>query len=253
MLQQERLQIILDMINRESAVQISELTGVLHVSESTVRRDIDLLDESGKVKRVFGGAVSVQPEVKKRIIAPERGMAEKAVLNVEEKRAIAQYAATLVEDDDFVFIDAGSTTLLLIDYLTNTRAAYVTNGIRHALRLAERGFKAYMLPGQAKYLTEVIFGALTCESMSRYDFTKSFIGTNGIDTEKGLTTPDIEEALIKTEGIRRASKAYVLADSSKFGAVSAVTFSLIGDVTIITDKCPDESYKTQTTIKEVKE
>lgn len=252
MLQQERLQIILDMVSRESAVQISELAGILDVSESTVRRDIDLLDERGQLRRVFGGAVSVQPAAKRTIIAREQGMAEKNVMNVDEKRAIAQYAASLIEDDDFVFIDAGSTTSMLIEYLTNTRAAYVTNGIRHALRLSERGFKVYVLPGQAKSLTEVIYGALTVESMSHYEFTKSFIGTNGIDKEKGLTTPDIEEAMVKATGIRRASRPYVLADHSKFGSVSPVLIAPVGDVTIITDCCPDAAYQKLTTIEEVK-
>jgi len=250
-LQEERLQIILDMVNRESAVQIGDLAEILQVSESTVRRDIDLLDESGSLKRVFGGAVSIQPETKKRIIAREKGMAEKNVLHVEEKRLIAQYAATLIEDDDFVFIDAGSSTFLLADYLTNTQAAYVTNGLRHALRLAERGFRVYVLPGQAKYLTEVIYGSLAVESLSRYEFTKAFIGTNGIDAEKGLTTPDVEEAMVKAEAVKRASKAYVLADNSKFGSISAVSFASIDEVVIITDKCPEESYKKLAVIEEV--
>ena len=71
MLQEERLQIIVDTVNRDSAVRISELAEMLHVSESTVRRDIELLDSSGKVNRVFGGSVSVSPDMSKRVIARE--------------------------------------------------------------------------------------------------------------------------------------------------------------------------------------
>ena len=251
MLQEERLQIIVDTVNRDSAVRISELAEMLHVSESTVRRDIELLDSSGKVNRVFGGAVSVSPDMSKRVIAREKGMAEKTVMNVQEKDAIARYAATLIEDDDFVFIDAGSTTYLMTDHLTNRNATYVTNGIRHVLRLAERGFKAYILPGQAKYLTEVIFGALACESMKHYEFTKSFIGTNGIDPDRGMTTPDLEEAMVKSEALKCAEQAYVLADSSKFGSVSAVSFAALDEAVIVTDHCPDEQIKEYADIREV--
>ena len=228
MLQEERLQIILDMVNRESAVQIGDLAEILQVSESTVRRDIDLLDESGSLKRVFGGAVSIQPETKKRIIAREKGMAEKNVLHVEEKRLIAQYAATLIEDDDFVFIDAGSSTFLLADYLTNTQAAY-----------------AY-IPTNVISITDT-WPAL----LQTGHYLGAFIGTNGIDAEKGLTTPDVEEAMVKAEAVKRASKAYVLADNSKFGSISAVSFASIDEVVIITDKCPEESYKKLAVIEEV--
>ena len=251
MLQQERLQMIMEEIRRESAVTVTDMAEKLNVSESTIRRDIAYLDEIGDVKKVFGGAVSVEPGTQRRIIAGEKGMAEKSVLNVEEKRAIGKHAATLIQDGDFIFIDAGTTTGLLIENLTNKNATYVTNGIRHALRLAERGFTVYVLAGQAKYLTEVIAGALACENLSRYEFSKSFIGTNGIDAEMGFTTPDIEESMVKSEVIRRSEQAFVLADNTKFGMVSSVSFADIEDVTIITDKCTDNSYKGMTVIQEV--
>ena len=253
MLQQERLQMIMDEVERESAVRVHELSKKMNVSESTIRRDISLLDEEGRVRKVFGGAVSVDNGNSRTIISKESGMAEKSVLNVEEKSAIAKYAAGLIQDDDFVFIDAGTTTGLFIENLTNKNATYVTSGMRHALRLAELGFNAYVISGQAKYLTEAIAGALACESLSRYDFTKSFIGTNGMDLEKGFTTPDIEESMVKTEAIRRSMDVYVLADSSKFGTISSVSFASLDNIMIITDKCEDERYKSRARVYEVGE
>lgn len=243
MLQQERFQIIKDEVRRQSAVTVHDLAIMMNVSESTVRRDISSLDDAGEIKKVFGGAVAIDKTTDKGIIARESGMAEKSMLFVEEKRAIGKYAASLIEDDDFIFIDAGTTTGFLIENLENRKATYVTNGMRHAIRLSELGFRSYILAGQAKYLTEAIAGTLACESMRRYGFTKSFIGTNGIDIKKGLTTPDIEEAMVKEEAVRRSAEAYILTDSSKFGAVSSVSFADIGNVTIITDKCPDKKYE----------
>lgn len=252
MLQQERFQIILDDLARESAVTVRDLANKMSVSESTIRRDISALDDAGKVNKVFGGAVSAEQGTTRTIISKERSIAEKQVLNIEEKTSVAKYAAALVEDDDFVFIDAGTTTALLIENLTNKHATYITNGIRHALRLAERGFTVYMLSGQAKSLTEAITGALACESMKKYDFTKSFIGVNGIDPEKGFTTPDIEESLVKSEAVRRSMQAYILSDNSKFGVVSSVTFADIGKAAIITNACCDERVKKATQVIETK-
>ena len=251
MLQQERLQVIMDELGRESAVKVSKLAELMNVSESTVRRDIAVLDEAGEVRKVFGGAVSVDSDPAGRIISRERGMAEKSVLNIEEKSAIGRYAAALIEDDDFVFIDAGTTTGLMIEHLTNTNATYVTNGMRHAIRLSERGFRAYIISGQTKYLTEAIAGALACESMSRYEFTKSFIGTNGVEEDKGFTTPDIEESMVKREAVRRSHETFILADNSKFGKYSSVSFADLKDATVITDRCPDRKYMEMTHIEEV--
>lgn len=251
MLQTERLRIIMDTIDRDSAVTVSGMAQVLKVSESTVRRDIEQLEEAGRLRRVFGGAVSVQPGSKHRIIARESGMAEKNVLHVEEKRVIARYAAALIKDDDFVFIDAGSSTGLMVEELDNREATYVTNGMRHALRLAERGFKVFILSGQAKALTEAASGSLACESMGSYAFSKAFIGANGIDDERGITTPDVEEAIVKNEAIRRAREAYILADHSKFGVVTSVAFTSPESVTVITDRCPHGPYLKTMHIKEV--
>ena len=231
MLQQERFQIILDDLARESAVTVRDLANKMSVSESTIRRDISALDDAGKVNKVFGGAVSAEQGTTRKIISKERSIAEKQVLNIEEKTSVAKYAAALVEDDDFVFIDAGTTTALLIENLTNKHATYITNGIRHA---------------------EAITGALAWESMKKYDFTKSCIGVNGIDPEKGFTTPDIEESLVKSEAVRRSMQAYILSDNSKFGVVSSVTFADIGKAAIITNACSDERVKKATQVIETK-
>lgn len=78
---------------------------------------------------------------------------------MEEKTAIAEYAATLVEDGDFIFIDAGTTTQKLIDFLPEKEVTYVTNGFIHAKKLAERNFKVYIPGGEIKLLTEAVVGA----------------------------------------------------------------------------------------------
>lgn len=250
MLQQERFNYIMKKLRSDSIVKVHELSKEMNVSESTVRRDITDLSKAGRLKKVFGGAMTAaRPDPSHASI--ELDVASKSSLRVPEKTAIAEYAATLINDNDFVFIDAGTTTGIMIDHLKNKNATYVTNGIMHAMKLSSKGMKTYIISGQPKAVTEAVAGSLAVESLRRYDFSKCFIGANGIDIERGLTTPDLEESIVKAEAIKRSYMPYILADSSKFGKISSVTFSPMEKCCIITDSPIDEKYKKHTIIKEV--
>lgn len=250
MLQQERFDSIMEMLKNNSAVKVSDLSNILKVSESTVRRDITDLAEAGKLKKVFGGAVSVKTS---DIIGKEYDMRAKSDVNIEEKRRIAEYAASIINDNDFVFIDAGTTTGMMVDYLKNTNVTYVTNGYTHALKMAAKGLRTYVISGQMKSVTEAVVGAGAVESIKKYNFTKCFIGTNGIDTEEGFTTPDIEESMVKSEAINRSYMTFMLADHSKFGIVAPVTIAPLSSGCIITDRIDDVRYKDYTVVKAVDE
>lgn len=134
---------------------------------------------------------------------------------------------------------------------TITKATYVTNGIVHARKLILKGFNVYILGGKVKPLTEAIVGAESVRSLKNFNFTKAFMGTNGIDVAAGFTTPDIEEALVKQEAIKKSYVSFILADNSKFRRVFPVTFSDIGKCCIVTDKLKYASFTDYTVIKEV--
>ena len=108
MLQYERFNYILDRLQKQSAVRVTDLAPALKVSEATVRRDIAALDKAGRLRRVFGGAVSLPAQAAKP--AADLDMTIKSNLLPEEKHQIAAYAASLVKDGDLVFLDAGTTT-----------------------------------------------------------------------------------------------------------------------------------------------
>ena len=247
MLHEERHEQILAQLKIKHAVKVNTLAKELGASESTIRRDINELDKMGKLKRVFGGAVSVTGN----IASEATDVAERTRLNVEEKDRIAQYAATLISDNDFVFIDAGTTTEKMIDYLENKNVTYVTNGVVHAMKLVQNGFNAFMIGGSLRPMTEAAVGSAAIESIKQYNFTKCFMGANGVDVERGFTTPDISEAAIKAEAIRRSHVSYVLVDHEKFGRVSSVTFAKIEDASIITNRADNPQYRQYTAIKEV--
>ena len=223
MLTEQRHEIILNLLSEKGSITVTELKDILNTSESTIRRDLNTLDEQGRLTKVFGGAV----EKINGVSTTELSVSQKADVNTEEKKKIAMYAARLVVPNDFIYIDAGTTTEYLIDYLEEKTATYVTNAVTHARKLAIAGFKV---------ITEAVVGNQAIITIDRMNFNKGFFGTNGITEKSGFTTPDINEALVKETAFAHCHFKYILTDSSKFGETSAVTFGSINEATIITDK-----------------
>lgn len=248
MLTEERYAIIMEQVRQNKSVKLPRLCELLDASESTVRRDLISLDERGLIKKVHGGAVAAG---ECSFNSEEQDIESKSRIFTEEKTAIARFAASLVDDGDFVFIDAGTTTEKMIDFLPDKNVTFVTNAFIHAKKLAQRGFKVYIPAGEIKLKTEAIVGAECVLSLQSYNFTKSFIGANGISFSGGISTPDCNEATVKSAVVQNSQTAYVLADHSKFDHVDSVTFAQLGRVKIITDKLPDKKYLTKADIKEV--
>lgn len=247
MLAEERHAMIEEIVNRNKSVSISELCQMLNSSVSTIRRDLNTLAEQGKLIKVHGGAISKN----EKFTFHEENIKEKERLYTEEKIAIAKYAASLVEEGDFVFLDAGTTTEKMIEFLPQKNVTFVTNAFIHTKKLAERGFKVYIPGGEIKLSTEAIVGVECVMTLSNYHFTKSFLGVNGISVSGGFSTPDINEAKVKSTVISTSINAYVLADHSKFDRIATATFSPLNKATIITDRLIDCSYMDYTLVKEV--
>ncbi|MBU3104777.1 DeoR/GlpR family DNA-binding transcription regulator [Clostridium gasigenes] len=239
MLTEQRYQIILNEIDRKSLVYVSELVKDLDTSESTIRRDLNFLHKQGKLKKVHGGATALD----KFINTKDDLLSTRESLNIDEKLEIAKYAANLIKENDFVYIDAGTTTDLMIEFINEKEAVYITNGINQAKKLINKGLKTYILGGEIKESTEAIIGVEAINTLKRYNFNKGFFGTNGISKDRGYTTPDISEALVKQEALRRTREAYIMADNSKFDEISCVTFGELEDATIITTIVEDNTYK----------
>ncbi len=189
---------------------------------------------------MHGGAVRLELSGSDSEIA----ILERASQNKDRKLEIARHAASLISPGDYVFLDAGSTTGYMIVYLKEKRAIYVTNSVSHAADLVKKGFKVLLIGGEMRDNTDVIVGADAILHIQKYNFSKGFFGTNGIDVKLGFTTNDVREALIKRVAIEKtaAEGRFILADRTKFGKTSAVTFAELRDVTVLTDGYPGEKY-----------
>lgn len=239
MLTEKRQEEIIQILNAKGSVTVQELTGHFQASESTIRRDLNVLDKKGALTKVFGGAVQND----KKLDTREEKVSLRKELNREEKIQIARYAAALVSPDDFVYLDAGSTTGYMIPFLTEHSTTFVTNAVSHALKLAENGFRVILIGGEVKTSTEAIVGNEAYANLQKFNFTKGFFGTNGINQHSGFTTPDINEARIKECAMKHTRTPYVLCDHTKFHLTGPVSFGEFKEAQVITDRMPEEGYR----------
>lgn len=215
-------------IVEDNYVALEDLMQLLDSSESTVRRDLGELEQEGRLHRVHGGAElfhSLQEELSNQ---------EKSVKNSQIKQALAQKASRFIYDNDVIFIDAGTTTEFLLPFLQGKNVTVVTNSIHHATRLVDLSIKTIIIGGYVKQTTDASIGSVALEQIRQMNFDKAFLGMNGVD-EANLTTPDMEEAVIKKAVIANAKVSYILVDGTKIGQVSFVKVAAIDQVTIITE------------------
>lgn len=236
MLSEQRYAMILELLKKKHSITVTELSEILDISESTARRDITALDRAGRLTKVFGGAVATDNVFS----SLEPTVEQKTEICRNEKMQIAEYAASLIKPDDFVFLDAGTTTGYMLDFIGGTSATFVTNAVAHARKLASKGKRVLLTGGELKGSTEAVVGTSAVLALKDYHFTMGFFGTNGISKTAGLTTPDMNEAQVKRTAMGQCMERFVVSDHSKFNMVSSVTFSSLCGVTILTNARPDE-------------
>ncbi len=246
MLSEERKKMICNYVNRESAVTVQELMKVFDASEATIRRDLTELNKKGLVVKVHGGAVALQNQ-----ITTDYNVSEREMVNQDEKRKIARHAANMIQPKDLVYLDAGTTTGFLIDYLDFgicREAVFVTNAIFHAAKLSGNGYTVYLTGGRLKATTEALVGAECYACLQRYRFSIGFFGANAVSRTAGFTTPDPEEAKVKEIAMLHTRNPFVLCDSNKFDKISSVRFAEFGQGKIITTGDTPGEYRSEETM-----
>ncbi len=186
MLTQQRHEIILKLLREKGSITVTEVQGSSRYIRIYSAKGCPALDKEGRAGEGFRRH---HEELKERVTAYEYSVAEKMGLKLEEKHRIARYAAGLIQDEDFVYIDAGTTTGDMLKFLQVTRAVFVTNAVAHAQSLAERGFKVFLVGGELKGSTEAVIGNQAMNTLREYHFTKGFFGTNGITKEERMHHP----------------------------------------------------------------
>ena len=226
---QYRLQEILNIIKDEESITSNELAERFNVSASTIRRDFQKLEDMKLIARFYGG---IKEKNENRLEPP---MEIKENLDTESKKLIARYAASQIKDNQMIYLDAGSTTYEMINYITAKNIIVVTVGTPHIERLLARGILTIVLGGTVRPSTHAITGKPVIEQLENYYFDQAFLGCNSIHPIKGISTTNEQEAAGKAKAIQRSVKTYILANANKFNVITPNTFAQFKDVTIITD------------------
>ena len=233
MLAPERQDRILELLRRDKAVTVSELSVTLDVSEMTIRRDLLKLEEAGMLKRTFGGAVPTSNFSTLRL-----SFAEKEAVYAEEKRCIGSVAASLIENGETIAFGAGTTTSQVMRHIGEVEhLTVVTNAINIAMELTNRpNINLIVIGGSLREQSFSLVGSFGETILAQIHINKFFLGVTGISIEHGFTTMHLSEASRYQAMIKAAEETIVVADHSKFGRVTLAPVAGMREVTkIITD------------------
>jgi DeoR family transcriptional regulator of aga operon len=234
---QQRREEILTEILEKRHVTARDLAARMNVSEATVRRDLKSLAEEGQLELVYGGATLRRPS--------DYSIRSKAQRNVEAKRAIGQLAASLVGDDEHIFLDSGTTCFEMSPFLKRRRnLSVIVNSARLALELDAPGLSTILLGGQYRPDRMDCVGPLATAMMSQLRGYTCFVGADGVDMEFGLAAADIESANLYRQVVHNARHTVLLIDHTKFYTLSLFKIVDWEQVhRVVTDQKPDGPWQ----------
>ena len=229
---------VLEILDETSSVRVARLAEQLQVSEMTVRRDLQMLEEQGKLRRVHGGAVLTSPQAMEPV-------SKRAAHQLAEKQKIGALAARLIEPGMHAYIGGGSTTKELAEQLSaGPEGRFSTNSIEIAETIARHSQQdVCLLGGSLRSRARTLIGPETIEMLERRVFDLACIGIAAIDPQDGFLEPTEWHAWLVRTLRRRAGRLAVLADHSKFRARSDFRVLDFEEVDVlVTDRTPPEDH-----------
>jgi DeoR/GlpR family transcriptional regulator of sugar metabolism len=217
-LPEERKNEILHELNRIGKVKVIDLAKQFNVSEETIRRDLTIMEESGLLKKVYGGAI------KTTFQSGEPPFTQRTIVHRDEKAKIGKKAAELVSDGDVIIIDVGTTTVEFAHFIENRKnITILTNSIPVSAVLAEslnqQKFtgEILLLGGHIDPKQQSISGSLTEKMLNQFNIDKAFISAGGVSTKNGVSNYHLHESLVSRTMVDVSKQIILLADYSKFG------------------------------------
>lgn len=235
----ERQDQIHELVNSRGSIRVTELSEHFNVTEETIRRDLDALEERGLLRRSHGGAVKVTQR-------EESPYTEREIVHGAQKLEIAREALKWVVPGDQIALDASSTTTLFAAALPNIPIKVVTNSIKVAVELHRKDRISVMVVGgnlSARSLS--MLGPSAEQAIDRYHVNRVFLSCKGVHLGKGISESNEMQALVKQKLIEIADDVVLLADHSKFGVQDFTTICSLSRVNrLITDSGLDDETLT---------
>ena len=240
---------ILDLVEKKGVVSVEALAESLFISPSSIRRDLAVLASQGLLKRSHGGAIAASS------IDHELPISYRVNEQRENKRIIGKLAATLVKDNDFLFLDSSTTTQHMVPFLSyKTDLTIFSNGAQTTLMLGQNSnHRVYSTGGLLRRHTSSYVGDIACESLSKYNVNKMFFSCTSIDIDNGITTANEDEAALRRFIMKRSKSNILLIDSSKFDRAAFCTISGFEGIShLVTDREPTPAWRDLLDAKGVK-
>lgn len=227
-----RQQQILDRMALSGDVKLAELKETFEVTDMTLRRDLEKLEQLGMLRRTLGGAI---------LIGKDIALLERTGVLMNEKMKIGLRAVQFIQPGDSIFIDGGSTTLQVAKCLRpNMNLTVVTNALNIAAELQGKQISTIVIGGILLEKTSTLVGPLACDSLAKLAFDRVFIGTTGATVKHGLSNSNMHEAEIKRFVIEQAAEVMIVMDHTKFGKKDLFSFASLSAIDrIVTDRLPD--------------
>jgi len=247
MLARQRQARILERVREDGAVRVADLVRELGVSDMTVRRDLEALDDRGLLDKVHGGATAVEGSAQF-----EPTFSAKSRLQQTEKDAIALAAAGLVEPGMAIAVSAGTTTYALAQRLVDIpNLTVVTNSIRVAdiVQYSGRADQTAILTGGVRTPSEALVGPFAVAALRTVHVDLVFVGVHGMDPHSGFTCPNLLEAETDRALIEAGRRLVVVADHTKWGVIGISSIARLDQADVlITDAglAPDARARLET-------
>lgn len=235
MLAVTRHQSILELIQSEGSVQVSELSEQFGVTAKTIREDLEKLEEKGLLRRIHGGAIAVREEAE-----PMLPLLIPNTKHIGEKEAIARHALRYIKPNDVIALDAGSTTLEIARNLPDMPLTVLTNDLLIIRELMPREEIRLVVPGGYRH-RNVLVGNDALAWVTRLNVQKLFLSATGVHDKFGLSVFTNELLELKKAYLAGAKEVYGVADHSKFDRAALFTFAALNELDVlITDDGLDE-------------
>lgn len=243
MFTQERYQYIIDKLNNEGKVLVKDLSNEFQMSESMIRKDLQVLEKKNLLQRTYGGAIC-----KKSSIVACESFGYRIDKKREEKEVVAKKAVELIRDCETVFLDASTISYLIAQHVIqqDMDITIISNMYEIATLIPEKGKTRFIfIGGDYSPIVGGSIGSYACENIKKYRCNKAFLGCVGINLSDGAVSTTIsEDASTKKTIIEISEEHYLLLLAEKFGVSGSFPFSNLEDyIGIITNTVPDEEVK----------